>query len=103
MAGAAPLMTPTATIVHHGGRSTKARSKRIVYVIGGRIGYIHRYFSPFWRGFSIGFTIFWVWWRATVYSLIAKLSPRWREAANEWSSAWEKRDLWLSGPPKSGI
>lgn len=101
--GAQPRMTPEATIIHYGGRSTKQFSKRIIYVIGGRIGIIKRHFSSFWKPVGVGFTVFWVWWRARMYGLSARLFSRNQDQALEWGTAWEKRELWINGPPKTRI
>lgn len=101
--GARPMITPAATIIHYGGRSTKHFAKRIIYVIGARIGLISRHFAPSWRGFGIGLTVFWVWWRAACYGLASRFSSRYAVQASEWKSAWDQRHLWANGPPQSGI
>ena len=98
-AGAAPLMTPEATIIHHGGRSTKHFAKRIIYIFGGRIGLIRRHFTGFWRPFGIGLTVFWVWWRAWSYKVMARIKPHFAQQSREWGTAWESRTIWLKGPP----
>lgn len=102
-AGAKPLMTPDAEIIHYGGRSTKQFSKRIIYVIGGRIGLIERHFSRFWRPFGIALMVFWVWWRARGYAVSSLIFPRHADQATEWKSAWGQRDLWIKGPPKKRL
>jgi GT2 family glycosyltransferase len=101
--GARPLMTPDATIIHYGGRSTKQFAKRIIYVIGGRIGLIKRHFGPVSRPLGVGLTVFWVWWRAACYGLVARFSQRHVDQAKEWQSAWDQRELWIDGPPKTRI
>jgi GT2 family glycosyltransferase len=101
--GARPLMTPAATIVHYGGRSTKQLAKRIIYVIGGRIGLIKRSFGPLSRPFGVALTVFWVWWRAFCYGFAGRFSTRYALQAAEWQSAWDQRQLWIGGPPKTRI
>ena len=101
--GARPLMTPEATIIHYGGRSTKQFAKRIIYIFGGRIGLIKRHFRGIWRPYAIALTVFWVWWRALSYRLGAKLFPRFADQAGEWQSAWENRHLWINGPPSARL
>jgi len=101
--GARPLMNPDATIIHYGGRSTKQFAKRIVYVIGGRIGLIKRHFAPMWRPLGVGLTVFWVWWRAACYGLAARISKGHAGQAHEWQTAWNQRHLWIEGPPKTRI
>jgi GT2 family glycosyltransferase len=101
--GARPLMTPAATILHYGGRSTKNFSKRIVYVFGGRIGLIRRHFSGLSRTLATMLTIFWVWWRSRLYILAARLSPRYAAQAEDWDYAWTNRHLWRNGPPSKRL
>jgi hypothetical protein len=101
--GARPLMTPEATIIHYGGRSTKQFAKRIIYVIGGRIGLIKRHFGPVSRPIGLGLTVFWVWWRAACYGLAGRFSQRMADQGKEWQIAWDQRHLWINGPPSTKI
>lgn len=96
--GARPRMTPEATIVHFGGRSTKVFANKIVYVLGSRIGMIERYFPRGWKGYGKTMTLFWAGWRSFVYSLAAMVSPKHREAAEQWTGAWRRRNEWRNGP-----
>lgn len=100
--GASPRMTPEATIVHHGGRSTKARADRIVYMSGGRTGLVDRHFAPCLRRPGKAVIAASVGWRAFAYSLAAKFRPELRETARQWSEAWRRRDEWKDGPPSRG-
>ncbi len=99
--GADPVMTPEATIIHYGGRSTKQFSKRIIYVIGGRVGLIRRHFKGFWRPVGVGLMVFWVWWRAKAYKFGSILFPKLEEQGSEWQIAWEQREKWIKGPPRT--
>lgn len=101
--GARPRMTPQATIVHFGGRSTKLFADKIVYVLGSRIGLIQRHFPAFWRPYGRFMSLFWVGWRAAVYSALALRSDRYAEQARQWSAAWKRRAIWRNGPPARGV
>lgn len=97
--GTKPRVTPTATIIHYGGASTKQFSKRICYVLGSRIGLMNRYFPAGWRYFGRKITVLGAGWRAATYSvanLLGKSSAK--ENAHEWADAWRKRHLWENGP-----
>lgn len=100
--GARPRMTPEATIVHFGGRSTKLFANKIVYVLGSRIGLIQRHFPVLWRPYGRFMSLFWVGWRALVYSMLARGSKRYAEQAEQWSLAWQRRAIWRNGPPSRG-
>lgn len=102
-AGAEPRMTPEATIIHYGGRSTKQFTKRIIYVIGGRIGLIKRHFSGFWRPFGVAMMVFWVWWRARGYAVSGLFVRKHIDQGAEWQAAWKQRDLWINGPPRTRL
>ena len=97
-AGAAPLMTPEAQIVHYGGQSTGAFANRIVYVLGGRIGLIDRHFDKRWKRFGKTMTLFWAAWRSLVYRVLALFGSRFADPARQWSEAWRRRDEWRTGP-----
>lgn len=96
--GARPRITPDATIVHFGGRSTTVFANKIVYVLGSRIGMIERYFPTGWRWYGKAMTLFWAGWRSFVYRCAAALFPRYREAAQQWTNAWQRRSEWRNGP-----
>ncbi|PEQ10949.1 hypothetical protein B2G71_19205 [Novosphingobium sp. PC22D] len=100
--GARPHMTPEATIVHFGGRSTTLFANKIVYVLGSRIGLIQRHFPIFWRPYGRFMSLFWVGWRAFVYSMFARVSKRYAGQAEQWSLAWQRRAIWRNGPPSRG-
>ncbi|MFN4220958.1 MULTISPECIES: glycosyltransferase family 2 protein [Novosphingobium] len=96
--GARPRMTPDATIVHYGGRSTKVFANKIVYVLGSRIGMIERYFPKGWKWYGKFMTLFWAGWRSFVYRVAARFSSRYRDAAEQWTNAWNRRNEWRNGP-----
>lgn len=101
--GARPVMTPDATIIHYGGRSTKNFARRMIYIYGGRIGLIERHFSKGWRRIGIALTIFGVWWHKTWLGAVAGVAPRFGPKAEEWRQIWIKRQIWRRGPPQSGV
>lgn len=103
LVGARPRMTPKATIIHYGGRSAVMRADKIVYVLGSRIGLIQRYFPKGLRGYGRAMTLFWAGWRAGVYALAAKTSPRFADHATQWTGAWKRRDQWKDGPLKKAV
>lgn len=101
--GAHPLMTPEATIIHYGGRSTNNFARRMIYIYGGRIGLIERHFSPVFRPFGRALTLFGAGWRALGLRILAHFSPRFAPKAAEWDTIWNRRHLWMEGPPKTRI
>jgi GT2 family glycosyltransferase len=101
--GAMPMMTPKATIIHYGGRSTKNFARRMSYIYGGRIGLIKRHFGRSWQPVGIGLTVFGAWLRASSLRQMARFWPRFSQKADEWNAIWDQRHLWINGPPKTRI
>lgn len=98
-AGAKPLMTPAATIIHYGGKSAASHSSKIVYVIGARIGLVQSQSGPL--GGTIGrlACIAHVGIRAYAYGLLNRMNPkRFEASAREWGIAWACRAEWRNGP-----
>lgn len=101
--GARPLMTPDATIIHYGGRSTKNFARRMSYIYGGRIGLIERHFGRLWRPLGKSLTVLGAFLRAYCLGIMAFIWPQLRPKADEWDVIWTQRDLWIDGPPQTRI
>lgn len=98
-AGARPLMTPEATIIHYGGKSAASHSSKIVYVMGARIGLVQSQSGPLGGAFGRLACIAHVGIRAYAYGLLNRLkSKRFDANAREWGQAWARRDEWRNGP-----
>lgn len=97
--GARPMITPTATIVHHGGASTTHHANKIAYVMGARIGLIKRHLRGSARAIAHAASIFHVAVRALAFSLLVTVRPRrFGALAREWRTAWAMRSSWITGP-----
>ena len=98
-AGARPLMTPDATIIHYGGKSAASHSSKIVYVMGARIGLVQSQSGPMGGAFGRLACIAHVGIRAFAYGLLGRLKPsRFGANAREWGQAWARRAEWRNGP-----
>lgn len=98
-AGAQPLMTPSATIIHHGGASAPSHASKIAYVMGARIGLIDRHLRGLSRALGKGASITHVALRALAFRLLARLDPaRFSTLSAHWAQAWADRASWRSGP-----
>lgn len=95
--GAAPWISPEATIIHYGGASEKVRVDRIVRVLRAKSELIKRYFPG---------------WQRPVGQLLHTLFPysRWiaghfrlrgarGETAQIWKEVWNRRREWRDGFP----
>ncbi len=98
-AGARPLMTPDATIIHYGGKSAASHSSKIVYVMGARIGLVQSQSGPMGGAFGRLACIAHVGIRAFAYGLLGRMKPsRFGANAREWGQAWARRAEWRNGP-----
>lgn len=98
--GARPLATPAATIIHHGGASAASRALKIIQMHGARAGLSQRHISGVGGKFASEMLVMGAWLRKIGYGIAARLSgkPAVREAADNWSTVWEKRNEWRNGP-----
>ena len=98
-AGARPLMTPSACIIHYGGASATSHASKIAYVMGARIGLIERQYAGLGRVVGKSASLAHVAVRAFSFRLLGALFPaRYAAKAREWGSAWARRAEWRNGP-----
>ncbi len=90
-AGATPMMTPEAVIVHYGAGSQKVRADKQIRVIKGKMTLIDTHF-PAWQR-PIGRTLFALW--PLTRSWVAGL----RDGDKSWAEIWSRRNEWWAGYP----
>lgn len=94
---ARPRVTPSATIIHHGGASEKVRTDKMVRLLAAKSTLIRRHY-PRWLQPTAqwGFRL-WPWSRALAFSVLR------READNArvWKEVWNRRGEWRDGFPQS--
>jgi GT2 family glycosyltransferase len=99
--GARPRVTPEAEIVHHGGASETVRADQLIRVIRAKTTLIQRNFRPWQRPLATAMLRRWPWSRMQAARLLARVTggARHREAAENWSEVWARRDEWRMGYP----
>jgi GT2 family glycosyltransferase len=103
-AGASPMMTPKAQIVHYGGASAASHATKIAYVMGARIGLIDRHLAGLGRVIAYRATVAHVALRAFGFGALAAFAPaRFAAPAREWQQAWANRADWQSGPSRTAL
>lgn len=95
--GAAPRVTPDATIIHHGGASTTAIDMAS-YVSGAKVELARRTMNPLAASLTRALLIGAVAVRAAAYGLLARLRPASRATADQWARVWARRAEWRDGP-----
>jgi GT2 family glycosyltransferase len=90
--GAAPRVTPTATIVHHGGASERVRADKVVRVLCAKAELIERHLPTWQRGAAR--LLFRAWPLSRRLAARLKLGG---ETATVWHEVWARRAEWEQG------
>ena len=98
-AGARPLFTPSATIVHYGGASEAVLSAKLIKLFAGKITFLRKHWSPPRRALGIGLFKLLTFARRIGFSAVAVLTGResHRTVAHEWWRTWSARNKWTKG------
>ena len=93
--GMRPIVTPAATIIHHGGASEKIHEEKMVRLLDAQVRLFRRHFSR--AGFALVFFAMQtgVLLRAVAVSIRNRLVGR--PAASDWSRLWRRRSEWCRG------
>lgn len=97
--GASPRVTPTATIVHHGGASERTPSEKHVKLLQAKVSLARRYIGRPRRWLAVGLLRLWPTSRWLAAELLARTVPtdEHRRLRDAWADVWAKRDVWWSG------
>ncbi len=97
--GAAPLVTPEATIIHYGGASEKAREDKMVRLLSAKALLIKRHFAPGTRRLGLTLNALWPLTRFLVFTVagIATGASTLRKTATVWQHVWSRRAEWIGG------
>lgn len=96
--GAAPMVTPAATIVHYGGASERVRADKMVRLMRAKTELIRRHF-PAWQR-PLALTLFQAWplTRSAAFALLPRLGiARGGDSAATWREVWARRGEWQNG------
>jgi N-acetylglucosaminyl-diphospho-decaprenol L-rhamnosyltransferase len=97
--GARPTITPTATIIHHGGASEPQRAEQRIKVLAGRITLLQRSHS---RPYALAGRLLYLILplsRIVVYGAVGALpgNAGLRRTARNWLHVWRSRARWIDG------
>ena len=97
--GARPLVTPAATIIHHGGASEQARTAKFVKLLSAKASLIDRHWNVALRHAGLTMLALWPASRALGYGLAARCtgSQSHEQTARTWREIWDARDEWRHG------
>lgn len=100
--GAAPMVTPAATIIHLGGASETTRTAKMVKLLAAKTSLIERHMTSLERLVARPLLQLWPLSRWIALSIAARLmrEPHQLVAARAWGEVWSRRDEWRRGYPK---
>jgi hypothetical protein len=103
--GARPMVTPDATIIHHGHASEPKFTDQRVKLFAGRITLMKRHSSAFGAWLGKGFYVAAVLARAFGLRPLGWLpgAKRLQESATAWRDLWARRALWIDGWNEAGV
>ena len=96
--GAAPRVSPEATIVHYGGASEKVRSDKMVRLLSAKTELIKRHIR--WPYRPVARMLFRYW--PLTRKVASVLRSRSGENARVWAEIWDRRGEWQNGYRQSG-
>lgn len=92
--GARPIITPDATIIHHGGASENVFEDKKVRLLDSEVRLYRRHWSPMKFGIAIRMTLLGIWLRSTISS--TRLFLTGSRGENMWRNIWRRRAEWAS-------
>ena len=99
-AGARPMITPAATIVHYDGASNRDPVQKAVHMLQSTLGVIDLHMAGGERALARAATVGGVALRRWLYGLTGRISPaRFGGAADKWRAIWARRGEWQEGSP----
>ena len=94
-AGAKPMVTSEATIIHHGGASETVQSDKLVRLIKAKMTLIYKHFPIATRGLAMKLLALWPLSRYLAHLVLSKIGrAQSRESVAVWKSVWDRRTIW---------
>ena len=93
--GMKPIVTPTATIIHHGGASEKIHEEKMVRLLDAQVRLFRRHFSRATFRLMLFAIRSGVLLRSVVISTRNRVLGR--SAASDWGTLWKRRAEWCRG------
>lgn len=97
--GALPMVTPEATIIHHGGASERVRADKMVRLLTAKASLIIRHIGPAARAPALRLLEAWPMtrWLALAGASRVTANATYRQSADVWKQIWCRRGEWRQG------
>ena len=82
---------PGATLIHHGGASETVRADKMIRLFLAKRQIFDRHWKPHAASFGVRMLVLWAGTRALAFSLLSRVQPRYRAAAEAWGGVWRRR------------
>ncbi len=97
--GAQPMVTPAATIIHHGGASEPSATEKMIRLLRAKTQLIRCHFGFHNRAIALRLLQWWPFSRWLMFAVASRLlrSPSLKARSQHWRQIWMRRDEWSSG------
>ena len=95
--GARPVVTPLATIVHHGGASEQAGTEKTIRLLAAKAELIKRHWRQPARSLGLALFALWPLSRAVAMGAASLVGIGKRARAQAWWRVWQRRAAWRLG------
>ena len=95
--GYQPIITPQATIIHHGGASEASFSGKMIKLLKGKVELVNRHSKPWQKPLHKGLLLLYVtnkWVTSTLMSIFKSTN---KQQAQEWNKVMGANASWLKG------
>ena len=98
-AGAQPIITPDATIIHYTGALETSSVDKLIKLFRGKATIINKHWSPLTRPLGRLLLALWPLTRLIIYGATARVTGRldFERTANKWQTIWKRRREWIGG------
>jgi GT2 family glycosyltransferase len=98
-AGAQPIITPNATIIHYMGASETSSVDKLIKLFRGKATIVNKHWSFLTRALGRSLLVLWPLIRLIVYGAAAYVTGRFdfEQTANKWRTIWKRRREWRGG------
>jgi len=98
-AGARPIITPNATIIHYMGASETSSADKLIKLFRGKVTLINKHWSPLTRALGRTLLVLWPLIRLIIYRAAAHVTGRidFEWTADTWQTLWKRRREWIGG------
>ena len=95
--GFQPIITPKATIIHHGGASEVSFSGKMIKLLKGKVELIRRHSKAWEQPIHKTLLSLFVINKVISFKLLSVLKPKKKEQAQEWQKVMQAQSSWLKG------